>query len=94
MLFDKSQTTLVAFPAGREGTYTIPNTIIDIEDLSACNKLNTVQFSRGLSRTADGALAGCNGLRRQVDFQSSLVRIGYASFSNCGALTALSFRRP
>jgi hypothetical protein len=92
VLLDKNQTTLVAFPGGRGGGYTIPGTVTDIQEgaFSGCDKLNSIQFPGGVTRIANGAFSGCGSLT-QVTFPGSVARIGYGAFYMCGGLTELTF---
>jgi len=46
VLFDKSQTTLIQFPEGLAGSYTIPNSVTNIEDyaFASCSNLYSIYF--------------------------------------------------
>lgn len=92
VLFDKTLTTLVAFPRGRAGPYAIPETVTDIQDgaFSACARLSSLHIPEGVTRIPDGVFAGCGGLDH-VTFPGSLTRVGYAAFYMCGELADLTF---
>jgi len=92
VLFDRNQTTIAAFPGGKGGSYTIPDTVTDIQDgaFSGCDNLDRVLFPTGITRVPDGAFAEGSSLTN-VTFSSTLARIGYWTFSGCSALPRITF---
>lgn len=71
-LFDKSQTTLIKFPAKKTGAYTIPSTVTSIESRA---------FYDGCSLTSITIPAGLTNLSN-IDFGSSLKEIDVNSQNN------------
>lgn len=91
VLFDKNQTTLIAFPGGRTGSHTIPNTVTDIEDgaFAGCDKLTRVAIPETITRIADGAFSDCHALTA-LTIPTSVIRIGYRAFSDCSGLSRMT----
>ena len=51
VLFDKKQTTLLEYPGGLVGSYTIPDSVTNIGDyaFSACPYLSSVTIAEGVT---------------------------------------------
>jgi hypothetical protein len=62
VLFDKSQTTLVQYPGGLEGNYTIPNSVTNIGAAFSNCRLTSVTIGSGVTSIADSAFYYCTGL--------------------------------
>ncbi|MBP1638798.1 MAG: cell surface protein [Bacteroidetes bacterium] len=64
VLFNKSQTTLVEFPQGISGTYTIPSstTTISMVAFQDCSKLTSVTIPSSVTSIGTFAFYGCSGL--------------------------------
>jgi hypothetical protein len=89
-LFDKNQTTLLAYPGGRPGSYTIPGTVTNIENNAflGCAGLTKVAVPDNLTRMGDGALGDCINLSNVV-LGNSLTNLGNGVFLGCISLTAI-----
>ena len=63
VLLNKTQTSLITFPAGRVGSYTIPDGVLTIADLAfySCPSLSSVTFPASLTDIGDG-FHFCTGL--------------------------------
>jgi hypothetical protein len=63
-LFDKSQTTLVEYPGGLGGAYTIPATVTNISSLAfvGCDGLTNVTIPGGVTSIQEQAFAFCANL--------------------------------
>ncbi len=87
VLFDKSQTTLIQFPGGLGGRYTIPNSVTDIGDY-AFNGVNLTNVTIGTNVTSIGdyAFAECNSLTSGT-IPNSVISIGDYAFAECNSLT-------
>ncbi len=87
VLFDKEQTTLIQFPGGKSGGYTVPNSVTNIV-ASACygsTKLTSVSLSTNLARMGDWAFSAC-GLTN-ITIPNSVTSIGLGTFQLCSFLT-------
>jgi len=64
VLFDKSQTTLIRCPELKAGSYTIPNSVINIENdaFYGCYKLTSVVLGNNVTNIGDTAFLWCSGL--------------------------------
>ena len=65
VLFNKDKTSLITYPAGKTGSYTIPNSVSDIRDFafSYCNGLTDITVPSGITYIGDWAFTDCNNLR-------------------------------
>ena len=88
VLFDKSQTILIAFPGGKAGNYTIPNSVTNIGNgaFEGCLSLTGLIIPDGVTRIEDWMFAGCSSLTSLV-IPDGVVSIGYCSFYGCSSLT-------
>ena len=77
MLFNKSQTTLIQFPGGRTGNYTIPNGVTSIGDWAffSCSGLTNVTIPDSVNNIGVGAFYECSGLTN-VTIGNSVISIG------------------
>jgi hypothetical protein len=91
VLYDKSQSTLVIFPGGLGGHFTIPDgvTTIGPSAFSSCYALTSVTNGPGILKIADSAFAGCTQLSKVV-LNPALTNIGREAFFRCRALTTIS----
>jgi hypothetical protein len=64
VLFDKSQTTLIEYPGGLAGSYTVPDSVADIANFAFenCGRLSSVTISAGVSNIGTAAFFGCSNL--------------------------------
>lgn len=64
VLFNKGKTTLVAYPGGKQGAYTIPNSVTSIEEgaFYGCTGLTSITIPNSVTSIGDGAFRGCSGL--------------------------------
>jgi len=99
VLFNKAKTTLIQYPAGKTGAYTIPASVTSIRDyaFSGCAGLTSVTIPASVTSIGYYAFNGCSELVR-VDFNAtnctsmgSYEMGGYHSaFYNCGKLSQLN----
>ena len=64
VLFDKSRTTLLEFPAGQAGSYTIPDSVTNVVSYAfvRCNNLTSVTIPDSVNRFGYYAFSYCNNL--------------------------------
>jgi hypothetical protein len=92
VLFNKSQTILVTYPAGIAGAYTIPNSVTSIGDSAffTC-LLSSVTIPNNVTSIGDYAFQGCTSLT-SVTIGSGVTSIGDEAFWDCTTLTNVYFR--
>jgi len=93
VLFNKSQTTLVAYPGGLSGSYTIPSCVTSIGDgaFYDCTSLMSVTIGNGVTNIGDGAFFDCTSLT-SVTIPDSVTNIGELAFGWCSGLTSVYFQ--
>ena len=89
-MFDRSQRTLICFPPGRRGSYTIPGSVTNIGDRAFynCELFSSVVIGSGVTSIGDEAFFDCISLTN-VAMGNSVTTIGDAAFYDCG-LTSLT----
>ncbi|MBP5366455.1 MAG: leucine-rich repeat protein [Bacteroidales bacterium] len=65
VLFNKDMTTLICYPAGKSGSYTIPNTVTSIGEYAFyyCDGLTSISIPNSITTIGDGAFSGCSSLQ-------------------------------
>ncbi len=88
VLFDKSQSTLIQFPGGVGGSYTIPGSVTSIAAYAfqLCVDLTNVTIGDGVTNIGMIAFLGCYGLP-SVRIPGSVTSIGEYAFEYCNGLT-------
>ncbi len=81
VLFDKSQSTLVEYPGGVVGSYTIPDSVTSIETnaFSNCSSLTSAMIPSSVTNIGQEAFAGCTAFT-SVTIPDSVTRIGGSAF--------------
>ena len=90
VLFNKAMTTLVAYPAGKKGSYNIPNSVTEIEEsaFGNCTSLTSVTIPNGVTKLNYGVFYGCTSLTN-VTIPDSVTEIDWRVFSGCTSLTSV-----
>ena len=82
VLFNKDKTTLVAYPEGKQGAYTIPNSVTSIRNCAfySC-ELEDVTIPNSVTSIGDYAFSGCK--LKDVIIPNSVKSIGDYAFRYC-----------
>jgi hypothetical protein len=64
VVYNKTQTSLIQYPAGKTGSFTIPNSVTSIGDsaFSACTSLTSVTIPNSVVSIGRAAFSGCTSL--------------------------------
>lgn len=64
VLFSKDQSTLIQYPAGKTGRYTIPGGVTSLGDraFASCSGLMSISISSGVTMIGHNVFQGCNSL--------------------------------
>lgn len=84
VLFNLQQTELLAFSAGRSGSYTVPGTVQVIADdaFSGSRELTEVILPEGLQKIGRSAFENCSSVRN-ITIPDSVTAIGNWAFYDC-----------
>lgn len=87
VLFNKAQTSMLRFPAGKTGSYTVPSTVKTIVDSAffTAGKLSAVTIPEGVTALENYAFYGCTALTN-VTIPNSAQSIGEYAFCYCDHL--------
>jgi hypothetical protein len=92
VLFNKSQTAIIEYPANRPGTaYTIPVSVTSIGDSAFyfCTRLTSVSIPDSVISIGEAAFYSCTGLTK-ITIPSSVTSIRNNAFSSCSGLASVS----
>ena len=90
-MFNKNKTTLIQYPGGKTGSYTIPDgvTSIGYATFVGCNGLKSVIIPNSVTSIGSDAFSGCIGLK-SVTIGSGVITIGNNAFQYCDSLTSIT----
>ena len=91
VLFNYSKTTLVAYPAGKSGSYSIPISVPSIGSYAfdGCSGLTSVTIPNSVTSIGYEAFNGCSGLT-SVTIPNSVTSIRDEAFKGCSSLTSVT----
>ena len=91
VLFNKTATTLLTYPNGKQGSYAIPTSVTSIGAgaFQGCTGLSSVSIPDSVTIVGDNAFTGCTGLTN-VNIGDGVTSIGGEAFSGCTGLTSVS----
>lgn len=92
-LFNKNQTTLIQYPGGKAGSYTIPNSVSSIGNMAFadCYLMTSTIIPNSVTAIGLGAFGYCLSLTN-VTIGSGVTYIDSYAFEYCNSLTALCFQ--
>jgi hypothetical protein len=91
VLFNQNQTTLIQYPGGKVGSYSIPNSVTSIGDhaFRAC-VLTDITIGNSVTNIGDSCFFRCDALT-SVTIGKSVTNIGAGAFEVCWGLTKVLF---
>jgi hypothetical protein len=93
VLFDENQKTLIQYPGGRVGCYSMPNSVTSIADgsFSDSSGLTGIIIPNSVTNIGIDAFSGCNGLTN-LTIPGSVTFVADQAFYFCDGLTAIYFQ--
>ena len=87
VLFNKDKTTLVAYPGGKQGAYTIPNSVTSIGGgaFDNCSSLTSVTIPNSVTNIGERAFYDCSKLT-SITIPNGVTSIGVYAFGGCESL--------
>lgn len=90
VLFDKNKTTIIQFPEGKQGSYSIPNSVTNIGNFAfkSCTNLTTITIPNSVTTINYRAFESCSGLT-SITIPNSVTTIHFSAFSGCSNLISI-----
>jgi hypothetical protein len=91
ILLDKPGKTLLQYPPGRGGTYSIPNSVARVGDFAffGCGRLEGITTPTSVTAIGESAFDGCSALTN-LFIPASVTSIGPLAFRNCISVSAIN----
>ena len=91
VLYNKNKTILIAYPAGKGGSFTIPNSVTSIGSVAfrGCASLKNVTIGNGVTSIGDAAFMEFTSLE-SVTIPNSVASIGEMTFYGCTNLGSVT----
>ena len=91
VLFNKAITELICYPAGKAGSYTIPDSVTSIGEgaFGGCTGLTSITIPNSVTSIGNYAFAWCDGLT-SIEIPDSVTSIGDSAFAYCEGLTSVT----
>jgi hypothetical protein len=90
VLYDKNKTNLYQYPAGKKGSFVIPDSVLSIGScaFSGCVYLTAVTIGNNVTVIDDGAFDGCIELKKVI-IPNKVKTVGWYAFHFCFNLTTV-----
>lgn len=90
VLFNKAKTKLICYPQLKDGPYTVPASVVEVDDgaFEECSVLTSITLPAGLLRIGESAFHDCKGLT-SVAIPASVSDIGPSALADCSAVTSI-----
>ncbi|MGN1457449.1 MAG: leucine-rich repeat protein, partial [Acutalibacteraceae bacterium] len=91
VLFNKDKTSLLLCLTAKQGAYTIPDSVTQIDDnaFKNCSGLTSITIPDSVTTIGEYAFSGCSGLT-SITIPDSVTTIGEYAFSGCSGLTSIT----
>jgi hypothetical protein len=87
VLYNKNKTTLLVYPSGKGGVFSIPGSVTNIGDSAFydCSSLVSVEIPNTVTKIGTSAFRGCSGLT-SIEIPGSVTGLGDFVFAYCSGL--------
>jgi hypothetical protein len=91
VLFNKTRTTLIEYPSGQNGSYSVPASVTSIGEnaFDSCVNLTSLIIDDSVSTIGRSAFSYCAGLT-SVTFGKNVSSLGDYAFYNCASLASVT----